>query len=59
MNYRLFSKSYTDCKIDENSIIPIWSFKDDHINEGSALIQIYTLDSFLLDKKKLLPPFIQ
>ena len=47
MNYRSFSKSYTDCKIDENSVIPIWSFKDDHINEGSALIQIYTLNSFL------------
>ena len=45
MNYRTFGKKYTDCKINENNLIPIGSFKDDQLKEGSTLVQIYDLNA--------------
>jgi hypothetical protein len=47
MNYRTFLKLYTDCKINENSAMPIQSFKVDQLKEGSALVQIYDLNAIL------------
>ena len=44
MNYRTFAKKYTNCKINENSLLPKMEFEDHQIKEGYALVQIYDLE---------------
>ncbi len=47
MNYRTFSKSYLDSKIDENCLSPLKAFLDSNLTEGSALIQIFDLGDLI------------
>jgi len=53
INFRTYSKSYLDSKIDENSLMPVKTLSDSNLIEGLVLIQIFDLGDLIPEKQKL------